>query len=214
MPLLKTCTACGVSKPEDVAHFFTHKECRGGLDTACRVCRQAERRAWRRRNAERLATRRRAVYAEQNGERHKALEAARKERHPFRVTAENLIGGLRDRASKHGHELAPELRTKAYVEAWLRRQPHCECCGVELLYGPKSGQKHDASPSFDRFDLAEGYTLRNTALICWRCNNIKRNYREQDLRLVADWMEQRRLTAWGHEAGKFDPAAPLPMAAE
>lgn len=205
--LLKTCTACGEAKPEDRDHFHPHKECRGGLDTACRLCRNAERNAWRRRNAERLAARRREAYAAQNGERHKALEAARRERHPFKVTAENLISGLRDRANAHGHEVAPELRTKAFVEAWLRRRRHCECCKVEMLYGPKNGQKHDASPSFDRFDLEEGYTLLNTALICWRCNNIKRNYRERDLRQVADWMERRRRSAWGHEAGRFDGIA-------
>jgi hypothetical protein len=147
--------------------------------------------AWKRENSERLARRRRELYAEQNGARHKELERLRAVRAPYRVTAENLMSGIRERASRHGYDVAPQLRTKAFIEEWLKRQPDCECCGVRLRVGNKgNGCKSDDSASFDRFDLRHGYTLNNTRLICWRCNNIKRNYTASDLRMVADWIDQ------------------------
>lgn len=198
----RRCTMCQEVKALDLAHFYKHPECKGGLDSACRSCRNHQRNEWRRRNSERLAARRREIYAAENGAGWKALEVARRERRPFRVASQNLANGLRNRGKERGLEVAPEFRSRAYVEAWLRRQPACECCGVEFHLGPKGGVKADASPSFDRFDLSEHYTLTNTALICWRCNNIKRNYQEADLRRVADWMERRR-TTWGDEADKF-----------
>lgn len=59
-----------------------------------------------------------------------------------------------------------------------------------------------ASPSIDKFDPSKGYTLDNVALICWRCNNIKRNYKADDLRRVANWMD-----CWGNQTDKFPEVA-------
>jgi hypothetical protein len=114
------------------------------------------------------------------------------------------MSGIWDRARKCNHEVAPQLRNRKFIEDWLRRQPNCECCNIQLDIGRKGvGCKNDASPSFDRFDLAKGYTLENTALVCWRCNNIKRNYAPSDLRMVANWIERR----FGNQTDKFKEAA-------
>lgn len=194
----KRCTACFTEKPSNSAHFYPHKGCLGGLDTACRSCRNRQRNDWKIKNRDRVNASRRAKYAQDNGEKFRELEIARALRSPAKITAERLIQGLRERSRKGGLELSPELRSKAFVERWLNRQPNCECCGVAFKLGRKNGQRDDASASFDRFHLGEGYTLQNTALICWRCNNIKRNYSAEDLVNVAQWMSRR-----GDEAIKF-----------
>jgi hypothetical protein len=197
--LLKTCTRCSASHPPTIEFFYRHKECRGGVDSVCRACRNAERNAWKHRNRDRLAQERRAAYAADNGEKHKAREAARRERAPYRRAAEGMQGGVWDRARKSGLVVAPELKTKSFIEAWLRRQPQCECCGVDFCLEAKGGRASDASPSLDRFYPEQGYTLENVSLICWRCNRIKCNFRAADLLLVADWMIARQ-----NEAERFN----------
>lgn len=199
----RVCTSCQETKILCDANFYHHKECKHGFDSACRVCRNRQRNEWRVKHKERLLAKRRDDYAADNGEAHKQREIARQIRAPLRTAAKNLMSGVRVRSLKLGCEPAPELRNTRFIESWLARQPNCECCSIPFHLGLKHGQKNDASPSFDRFDLSEAYTLKNTALICWRCNNIKRNYHESDLREVADWMQHRR----GDEVGKLGEAA-------
>lgn len=190
--LHRTCTKCGIVKPETLEFFKANKECRAGLNTQCRSCANAYNRAYKRTHSDEFSLRRRQQYAAENGARHKAREWARAKRLPFKYSARNLMNGIWDRSRTYGYEVSPELRTSQFIEEWLRRQPNCECCNTKLDIGRKGvGCKNDASPSFDRFDLAKGYTLENTALVCWRCNNIKRNYSASDLRRVAAWIERR-----------------------
>jgi hypothetical protein len=185
------CRVCKLEKPLN-GNFNISLRHRTGHDTKCRACINENARLWKAANSERLAARRRAQYAETHGARHRDREIARHERQPFKVSAQRLRDGVRERGKILGLDVSPELRTASFIEAWLRRQPSCECCGVAFMLGPKDGSPHDTSPSIDRFDARHGYTLHNSALICWRCNNIKRNYVEVDLRCVADWMERRR----------------------
>lgn len=128
------------------------------------------------------------------------MERRRRILYPLQVSAENLISGIRDRAAKLKLPVSPNLRRKSFVIAWLERQPFCDCCGVPFHFGPKDGRARDASPSFDRFDSSKGYIEGNVFLLCWRCNNIKRNYTSQDLRIVASWIESKVAR---NEVGKF-----------
>lgn len=93
--------------------------------------------------------------------------------------------------------MASELRSVDFIEAWLRRQPNCECCGTAFHFGPKGGVKTDSSASFDQIEPGVGYELKNVALICWRCNNIKRDYRAGDLRMVARWLTKKMASKFG-----------------
>jgi len=81
------------------------------------------------------------------------------------------------------------IRGLAEAPAELRLLRH------QIDLGPKNGKPNDASPSVDRFDPSVGYTIANTSLICWRCNNIKRNYRAEDLPRVAAWMPRRAINS-------------------
>ena len=189
--MTKVCTGCHIEKPADTKHFFHHKGCKFGLDSACRKCRRVEKNRWKNENSERVNERRRQLYTEKNRERYAELERMRWERLPYHIQARCLMSGIRDRSRKLGQPFSPEF-TIQFIEAWLRRQAHCECCGVEFHIGRKGdGSKNDRSPSIDRFNSSIGYELTNTFLICWRCNNIKRNYDATDLMTVARWIKNK-----------------------
>lgn len=207
MPQVKMCTMCGEEKPADLSHFYAHKGCRGGIDSACRACRNRQRTEWKRRNLDRVKARRNQLYHERNGERMRAKARAREEARPLLVAAERLMEGIRSRCQERGYSRAQETRSKAFFEAWLRRQPNCECCGKPFRLGPKNGVKHDLSASIDRFDTSRGYDIDNIALICWRCNNIKRNYAPDDLEMVAAWIRRRAETNELNSPNDQDPRA-------
>lgn len=120
---------------------------------------------------------------------------------PIKVQAQRTTNSVRDRCKDLNLPL-PEWVNSENVEKWLRAQPNCACCQVALHCGPKNGQWREDSPSFDRFDPKAGYELANVSLICWRCNNIKRNYTADDLRRVAAWMD-----VWGNQTERFGAAA-------
>ncbi len=48
----RICTKCGEEKPETTEYFCRHKECRGGLNTTCKVCCNKDTRKWRAENPE------------------------------------------------------------------------------------------------------------------------------------------------------------------
>lgn len=199
MTQLKTCRTCKLAKPDTLEFFGASKAYRSGIDTQCRVCTRARRKDWREANRTTRLAKRRADYAERNGrEREVELQVARIARDPVWQAALRLADGVRNRSKKRGLE-ADQALDSCFFEQWLLSQPHCECCGVTFDLGPKNGKPNDASPSVDRFDSSLGYSIENAALICWRCNNIKRNYAASDLRLVASWIERR------NEISKFNP---------
>lgn len=163
---------------------------------------QRSNRDWKRRNRDRLNKQRRDAYAA-DPEPHLQRERARREAFPVRCQAQRLRNSVGDRCRALGLE-RPAWVTSQYIEAWLTRQPSCACCSVIFHCGEKQGKWREDSPSIDRFDPACGYELSNVSLICWRCNNIKRNYTAADLRRVAAWIDAR-----GNQTDKFEeePAA-------
>lgn len=199
---LRACTACEREFPPTREYFPPHKQCSGGLNSECRPCHNDRIRAWKRANSTRLSERRRVLYAERYGERQRMLEKLRAERFPLRVQASRLMSGIRERSKELDFTRPVELTKKEFFIRWLQRQPSCPCCGVKFSIGFKGGVLRDDAPSIDRFDTTRGYDLDNIALICWRCNNIKRNYQASDLRRVAAWMD-----VWGNQTDKFAEAA-------
>lgn len=190
----KTCTKCGIEKPMNIANFYVHPDCIGGFHAACRPCTNAQRNNWRRKHRLEINEERRQREAERERPKQIERERIRLERFPYRVTAGNLCAGVWVRSKKRGYQVAPELRCKAFVERWLRRQPECPCCRAAFQIGRKgTGKPEPTSPSLDRFDPRGGYTLANVELICWRCNNLKRDATAAELRRIADWMDGRTI---------------------
>lgn len=144
---------------------------------------------WKSENRDRILQRRRELHAQHNWEKHKQKREEYLANSPIRARAQIMRKGMIDRAKERGLEFDRETLTVEYVFQWLKREPHCPCCGKKLDTSFKlDGTRRDASPSIDRLRPERGYTVDNVALICWRCNNLKRDATAQELRAVADWM--------------------------
>jgi len=84
-----------------------------------------------------------------------------------------------------------DILTVAFLMDWLRRQVRCEACGEVLRLAPEvPGLKGDRSPSIDRVHPERGYVVGNIALLCWRCNNLKRDATSSELQTIVDWMRR------------------------
>lgn len=145
-------------------------------------------RAWKERNREAINAKRRADYAARRGLFH-ARELARCARNPKASKASSIAKGIVARSKAAGWP-RPEWVSQEAILDWFSRQPSCACCGQDFAFAVPGSGWVEASPSFDRLDPLSDYRLSNVRLICWRCNNIKRNYSAADLRLVAAWIDR------------------------
>lgn len=186
----RTCPVCSQPKPLTSQHYYQHKGYRQGFDNICRDCRNEYKRTWNKAHGQAVREKTLAALGLSGLPRYKHLKP-RRAPSDAEYSATTLVAGIRGRIKKYGRTAAPEMLDRKFVTDWLLRQPDCECCGTKLLLGPK-GKLTGASPSFDRFNSSEGYTISNTALVCWSCNRIKSNHNAPALRMVAEWIERRQ----------------------
>ncbi len=97
-----------------------------------------------------------------------------------------LFRGAKARAKFRGIEFSI-IRSDLVVNNWI-----CPCCGREMSVSENIGHQRPESPSIDRVNPRLGYVPGNVAIICWRCNDLKRNATVEELRTVLSWMEQHR----------------------
>lgn len=196
--LFLTCKECQVVKEATPANFVLNARCKAGVSAWCRECRIRYMKAYRDKPAqqERRRAYHRATYV--------PADRAKKERErvvlaPEKARAKIMRNGLRERA-KLGHFVDPRF-TVEFLREWLCSRPNCECCGVTFRVGVLvgDGTKCNASPSLDRFEPSLGYAVGNVRLICWRCNNLKRDATADELERIVTWM--RRVSA-----GMAEPA--------
>lgn len=64
----------------------------------------------------------------------------------------------------------------------------CPCCNRKLII-TGAGSRNKSTPSLDRIDSNLGYIPGNVAVICMRCNYIKRDSTSSELRQIADWID-------------------------
>ena len=193
MLLTKTCSKCGNEYPLD--RFIKNKSCKDGRANICRECQNRYSRDWKQRNASRLAPIRREQYAERYGAIQREKERIRKEQHPLRVRCQLLRNGMLQRSKQLGIDFDSDILTVGYLMSLLGANPYCECCGKRLDIGFKlDACPNNNSPSIDRVVPRLGYTKGNIAILCWRCNNLKRDATSAELRQIAHWMD-----AWGDE---------------
>lgn len=114
-----------------------------------------------------------------------AAEALRLRRQRWNDPVGALLIGTRCRAKRRGILFS-------ISRGDLVMGKDCPCCGREfdmrhttIRPGPR-----DSSPSIDRIKAHLGYVPGNVAVICWRCNEIKRNATVDELRTVLRWMEE------------------------
>lgn len=186
---MKTCSKCHRTLPETEEFFVLNKSCKNGLAGTCRECHRAYMRSWKAENHDRLAPRRRELYAERTKDEKREKEHRRWQRAPYKMRARVLYAGMCSRARRCGVPFDHAGLSVGTIADWLQRETACPCCGVAFQIVPTDGIRSDASPSVDRFIPENGYVRGNVALICWRCNNLKRDASAAELRRVADWMD-------------------------
>jgi hypothetical protein len=148
---------------------------------------------WKRDNSERLAARRRELYRKSEKVIERQREIRRWKDNPARKRAQVLREGMRTRSKELGIPFHEKVLTVMYLTKWIERSPHCECCGVALDLERKwNQQKNNQSPSIDRIRPKRGYVMGNIALLCWRCNNLKRDATPEELMRIAQWSATRR----------------------
>ena len=190
---MKICSKCQREYP--LEGFVKNKQCKDGYAGTCRNCQNEYSRNWKQRNKNRLAPIRRKLYAERYGAMQREKERIRKEQYPLRVRGQLLRAGMRDRSRKSGLGFDSTFFTVKYLMELVASKPYCECCGKRLDISFKSnGSPNNSSPSMDRVVGSNGYVRGNVALLCWRCNNLKRDATSKELRQIANWMD-----CWGNE---------------
>jgi hypothetical protein len=105
-----------------------------------------------------------------------------------RNLASYIFRGTKSRARKRGIEFTITL-----ADVPVPRD--CPCCGRELQLrtGPIKKGPNAASPSIDRINPARGYIPGNVSVICWRCNELKRDATIAELRTILSWLERNCL---------------------
>jgi len=118
----------------------------------------------------------------------KKLSAARCKSLP--VICKRFRNMMKERSRLNHLPFESEVLTVRFLMAHIETNPKCQRCGVPFaIGGVKNGVQAAASPSIDRIIPSLGYTLKNVAILCWRCNNLKRDADPAELKKVADLMD-------------------------
>lgn len=96
-----------------------------------------------------------------------------------------LLRVAKSRAKKKGVEFS-------ITKADLAMPEKCPCCDglIAMRSGPSKPGPTPQSPSIDRMDSNFGYVPGNVAIICWRCNELKRNASLDELKKIVAWIEK------------------------
>ena len=197
----RRCSKCGEWKPRTPENFRKVSTCRFGLSGICKICANKYGREWKRGNKA-YAERRRKNYRQSERVKENQRERKRWLASPERKRAQVLRMGMRSRSRQLGLDWDSDFFTVRYLADRLHNHPYCECCNRRLDVGRKfNRQKNDASPSIDRIIPNLGYIQYNVAILCWRCNNLKRDATYNELETVASWLKKKtRSTTRRHAA--------------
>jgi hypothetical protein len=95
-----------------------------------------------------------------------------------------ILLGSRSRAKRRGIEFT-------ITAADVQMDENCPCCArkMQMRSGPAGKGPLPSSPSLERIDGTKGYIPGNVVILCWRCNEIKRNATLDELRTIVTWLE-------------------------
>ncbi len=199
----RICTQCGIAKERTPENFKLSKQCLGGLSGWCRLCSASYSRSWKGRRSDEQRKRRQELYALRPDARavyERNLAALQWKNDPIRKRSRIMVEGMRERSKRCAVPFDVRTYTVSFMAAWLRAYPKCPCCGVTYAIEPggRSGPSNQ-SPSVDQIAPGEGYVSGNVALLCWRCNNLKRDASALELEKVARWMHEAASTTPSRE---------------
>jgi hypothetical protein len=95
-----------------------------------------------------------------------------------------------NRSREKNLQIDKDYFTVKYLMERISINPYCECCGKRFDISFKSDRKYnDDSPSMDRVNTNLGYVKENVAILCWCCNKHKQDSTPEQLRQIADFIE-------------------------
>ncbi len=96
------------------------------------------------------------------------------------------VSGMRWDSKQRGIE--PDRRiTREYILVLLKENPECQACGRKLDMETRG--KAPNRVTIDRQDNSKGYVLGNLGIICWRCNQLKKDGTLQEFKGIIAYME-------------------------
>jgi len=125
-----------------------------------------------------------AQYYERHSAELSEKHARRREDPAYRVR--KLLISARGRAKKFGFAFDDSLLSELLAGI----PSACPCCGTPFVY---AGRHHMRAPSIDRVDNADGYTLPNTRIICYRCNTLKSDASLEEVEAILAYMRFKAL---------------------
>jgi hypothetical protein len=185
------CGQCGKTYPHTTEFFAPSKQCKNNVSGTCRICRRKWFRKSRANDDGKHLTKQRQYYHQKYDEIQSKKAAAFRHEFPYIVKARIMRSGILN-AKRRGISCNTTLFTTLYLYCWLRSIKKCPCCGVtfNIERSGKSYVARDNSPSLDKIRPEHGYVAGNVAMICWRCNNLKRNSNPIELFKVVKWMRK------------------------
>ena len=157
--------------------------------------REHKNRVWRdwyatKKDDQEYVAKRRAYHAKRRSKpeaQAKLKENARSYRERYRV--QRLAYGVIQRCKKSGMEC-----DRDHVLDVAKNKPFdCPCCKRPINYRISTKMHYPIpdGPSMDRIDSSKGYVVGNVAIICWRCNALKRDATLRELKNIVSYMESR-----------------------
>lgn len=172
----KSCSKCGNEYPSTSEYFRPSSNCVDGISNMCRKCVALSKKEWRVLNNKYKKGPRQTVSFK---ERYATDYVLRR--------AMILRQGIIKRSREKILQCNKEILTVSYFNNLLNGNPFCECCGVGMDFSFKN-QVNRHSPTVDRIIPELGYVVGNIAIICWKCNVIKKDATLSELKNLLAWM--------------------------
>lgn len=201
--LTKTCNGCGRVLPATRKFFYPRFRTGGRLSHRCRSCQLADAAArWKNmtpsQRQHRYAVTRRYVHTPKGREvERKSLRDwinRKRASNPDWLRARNAAASLRDRSRRGLVSVDAFFRDFRNLYPMFKGAITCPCCGRKLDHhqSGRGGVWTDSTPTIDRTHPGLGYKVGNVQVICWRCNEVKRDATLQELEMLVRWLR----TVW------------------
>lgn len=173
---IKSCSKCGKKYPATSEYFRKSVICVDRISNVCKKCVARLKKEWRK-NTGRY----------KKGPRQNLSFKERYQNDPILRRAMILRQGIIKRSKDKNLPCDKELLTVSYFVDALKKNSICECCSREMDFTFKNNV-NDCSPTIDKIVPSLGYVNNNIAIICWRCNTIKKDANLAELKNLLNWM--------------------------
>lgn len=184
------CRQCNNDYPNQDNFFTKSNRYKSGFDTLCKICKSSKDKEYRENNSQDISDRRKIKYNNEIKPISHDIYVDQMRSDPILWRAKILRQGMQQRSVINNLEFDEIYFTVENIKEIISKQTLCPCCKVLFDYESLlNGTKNNASPSADRFNNSKGYIKDNVVIICWRCNNLKRDTSIEELKTVINWLE-------------------------